>query len=75
MQSSPGRHEMEPTPRISRYVMPAINHSNRHRRASLDWAHADSQRFVGAMVGGIGKAIEEHEAERMQRGGKGTAWG
>ncbi|MCH2171744.1 LLM class flavin-dependent oxidoreductase [Myxococcota bacterium] len=59
---------------ISRYVMPAVNRSNANRTASLDWAHANSERFVGAMAGAIGKAIEEHESERVERDGSGTAW-
>jgi limonene 1,2-monooxygenase len=59
---------------IARYVMPAVNDLNRNRGASLDWAHANSQRFIGAMLGAIGGAIQEHEAERAERGGAGTAW-
>jgi limonene 1,2-monooxygenase len=59
---------------FARYVMPAVNDMNRQRAASLDWAHANSPRFIGAMVGGIQQAIAEHEAERA-RGGAGTRWG
>jgi limonene 1,2-monooxygenase len=59
---------------FSRYVMPAVNRSNRNRAASLDWAHSNSPRFIGAMMGAIGGAIAQHEAERAERGGEGTAW-
>jgi limonene 1,2-monooxygenase len=58
---------------FTRYVIPAVNGANRARGESLDWAHANSQRFIGAMVGGIAKAVDDHEAERAERG-KGTAW-
>jgi hypothetical protein len=54
--------------------MPAVNGSNRNRGASLDWAHANSPSLIGAMMGAIGGAIEQHEAERAERGGAGTAW-
>ncbi len=59
---------------FARYVMPAVNGMNRARGESLDWAHANSERFIGAMMGGIAKAVQDHEAERAQRG-QGTAWG
>jgi limonene 1,2-monooxygenase len=58
---------------FARYVMPAVNGANRARGESLDWAHANSQRFIGAMMGGIAKAVADHEAERAERG-QGTAW-
>jgi limonene 1,2-monooxygenase len=58
---------------FTRYVIPAVNGANRARGESLDWAHANSQRFIGAMVGGIAKAVDDHESERAERG-KGTAW-
>jgi limonene 1,2-monooxygenase len=58
---------------FARYVMPAVNGANRARGESLDWAHANSQRFIGAMMGGIAKAVEDHEAERAERG-QGTGW-
>lgn len=59
---------------FARYVMPAVNDMNRWRGASLDWAHDNSERFIGALMGGVSKAIAEHEAERNERG-EGTAWG
>jgi len=58
---------------FARYVMPAVTGANHARGESLDWAHANSQRFIGAMIGGIAKAVEDHEAERAERG-QGTAW-
>jgi len=60
---------------IARYVMPAVNRANAPRHASIDWASANAPRFIGAMVGAIGTAIAQHEQERSERGGKGTAWG
>jgi limonene 1,2-monooxygenase len=58
---------------FARYVIPAVTGANLARGESLDWAHANSQRFIGAMMGGIVKAVEDHEAERAERG-QGTAW-
>ena len=58
---------------FARYVAPAVNGSNTARGASLDWAHANSQTFIPAMMGGIQKAVEEHEKERAETG-EGTAW-
>jgi len=55
--------------------MPAVNRANAPRHASIDWASANAPRFIGAMVGAIGTAIAQHEQERSERGGKGTAWG
>lgn len=60
---------------IARYVMPAVNGANRARAASLDWAQENSGTFIPAMAGAIGQAIHEHESERAERGGRGTAWG
>jgi len=59
---------------IARYVMPAVNRMNRNRGASLDWAKANSGKFIGAMFQGIGGAIQQYEDERKKRGGAGTAW-
>jgi limonene 1,2-monooxygenase len=58
---------------FARYVMPAVNGSNQARGASLDWAHGNSGKFRGAMMGGIAKAVTDYEAERAQKGA-GTAW-
>ena len=59
---------------FARYVMPAVNGMNRGRSDSLDWAHHNSAKFIGAMMGGISKAIEDHQTERAERG-EGTVWG
>jgi len=59
---------------FARYVVPQVRGLNRNRHASIDWAHANSERLVGAIGAAIGKAIAEHERERAQRGGKGVAW-
>ena len=59
---------------FARYVMPAVNGANRARGDSLDWAHGNSQKFMGAMMGGIQKAVADHEAERAEKG-DGVAWG
>lgn len=58
---------------FSRHVMPAVNGRNDARGASLDWAHGNSEKFMGAMAGGIAKAVTDYEAERAQKGA-GTAW-
>ncbi len=57
---------------FARYVMPAVNDSNRARRDSMQWSYDNSGRFISAMMGGITKAVEEHEKERAESGG--TAW-
>jgi limonene 1,2-monooxygenase len=59
---------------FARYVMPAVNGMNRGRGDSLDWAHDNSSKFIGAMLGGISKAIEDHQTERSERG-EGVVWG
>jgi limonene 1,2-monooxygenase len=59
---------------IARNVIPAINGMNRNRGRSLDWARRNTGTFIPAMLGGITKAISEHEQERAERGGAGTAW-
>ena len=58
---------------IARRVIPAINGMNRNRERSLDWACKHSSEMMPAMMGGIQKAIAEHEAERSDRG-EGVAW-
>jgi limonene 1,2-monooxygenase len=45
---------------FARYVAPRFQHSDR-REASLDFAEANSERFIGAMVQGIGQALETHQ--------------
>ena len=41
----------------------------------MEWARTNSGRFIPAMMGGITNAIADHEKERAERGGSGTAWG
>lgn len=60
---------------IARYVMPAINDSNRLRRRSMEWATRNAGRFMPAYAGGIQKAIDDYERRRAERGGEGTDWG
>jgi limonene 1,2-monooxygenase len=52
---------------LARYVMPAFQHSNENREPSLEWASANSGRFMKAYVGGIEDAIKAHEAEVADR--------
>ena len=59
---------------FARYVIPELRAANRGRQESLDWFNANSERVVGDLRTAIGKAIEEHEAERSESGG-GVAWG
>lgn len=59
---------------IARSVMPEINGMNRNRKRSMEWARRNSGRFIPAMMGGITNAIADHEKERAERGGSGTAW-
>ncbi len=58
---------------FARYVMPALNRLNRGRAASLAAAHANGPRLAAAIGSGIGRAIQQHEAERAATG-RGTAW-
>ena len=59
---------------IARHVIPAVNGMNRNRGRSLDWARRNSGEFIPAMMGGITNAIADHERERAERDGAGTAW-
>jgi limonene 1,2-monooxygenase len=58
---------------FARYVMPALNRSNRARLESLTAARANGPKLAAAIGSGIGRAIAQHEAERAATG-KGTAW-
>jgi limonene 1,2-monooxygenase len=44
---------------FARYVAPRFQHSDR-RADSLDFAEANSDQFIGAMVQGIGETLEKH---------------
>lgn len=59
---------------FARYVMPAIGRLNANRHASLEWFEKNSSYIVGELRGALGKAIAEHEDERVERGGDGVAW-
>ena len=52
---------------IAQYVMPRFQHSNANRGPSLDWAASNADRFMEAYVGGINKAIADHEAEQAAK--------
>ena len=60
---------------FARYVMPEINRTNRNRHESLEWFSRNSELIVGSLRDALGKAIQDHEAERAARGGEGVAWG
>ena len=59
---------------IARYVMPAVNQSNRYRQRSMEWATKNAGTFMPALAGGIQKAIEQYETDRASQGGEGTEW-
>lgn len=59
---------------FARYVIPELRRANRNRHESLDWFSDNSKRVVGDLRAAIGKAIEEHEEERLESG-RGVAWG
>jgi limonene 1,2-monooxygenase len=59
---------------ISRYVMPAVNGDNRARSASLELANEKSGTLIPQLMDALGAATAQHEAERKDRGGRGTAW-
>jgi limonene 1,2-monooxygenase len=44
---------------FARYVTPQFRRSNANRDASLDWANANSDRFIGAMLEGTQKAFDQ----------------
>jgi limonene 1,2-monooxygenase len=52
---------------FARHVMPVFQHSNNNRTASLEWAAENADRFMPSYIGGIQKAIAEHEAEQAER--------
>jgi len=58
---------------LARYVMPRFQHANRNRSASLNWAAENADRFMPSYIGGIQKAIQEHEAEIAGRAAKAAA--
>ena len=52
---------------FARYVMPQFQHSNNNRTPSLDWAGEHADRFMPHYIGGIQKAIQDHEDEKTAR--------
>ncbi len=52
---------------VAQYVMPLFQHSNANRTPSLEWAASNADRFMAEYVGGINKAIADHEAEQAAR--------
>ena len=52
---------------FARHVMPAFQHSNNNRTPSLEWAAENAARFMPSYIGGIQKAIADHEAETAER--------
>jgi limonene 1,2-monooxygenase len=59
---------------IARHVMPVLNRANSARERSMAWATRNAGTFMPAFSVGIQAAIEAHEKERAERGGKGTQW-
>jgi limonene 1,2-monooxygenase len=52
---------------FARHVMPVFQHSNNNRTPSLEWAAENADRFMPSYIGGIQKAIADHEAETADR--------
>lgn len=52
---------------LARYVMPHFQHCNDNRTPSLEWAAGNADRFMAEYMGGIEKAIRQHEAETEAR--------
>lgn len=55
---------------FARYVMPAFQHCNRNRTASLEWAATNADRFMKHYIGGIQTAIQQHDEEVAGRAAK-----
>ena len=52
---------------FARYVMPQFQNTLPRLRDSRDWAAANRGKFIGRAVEAIGKAIQDHHAERSER--------
>jgi limonene 1,2-monooxygenase len=52
---------------FARYVMPQFQHSNNNRTPSLDWAAEKADTFMPHYIGGIQKAIQDHQDEEAAR--------
>jgi len=55
---------------FAREVMPVFQRSAERAVRSRDWAHANRPEFIGAAVGAVDKAIEDHRAEQEVRADK-----
>jgi len=55
---------------FARHVMPQFQNANSNRKASLDWAAANGDRFMEHYISGINAAISLHQDEQAQRGKK-----
>ena len=58
---------------MARYVMPRFQSANKNRSASIEWAAENADRFMPSYIGGIQKAIQEHEAELASNAAKAAA--
>ncbi|MEV6278746.1 LLM class flavin-dependent oxidoreductase [Nocardia sp. NPDC051832] len=45
---------------FAEHVIPHFTRANRNRVASLEWAHANSERMIGGLTAGIQSAFEKH---------------
>jgi limonene 1,2-monooxygenase len=52
---------------IARFVMPRFQGTLSRLRESRDWAAANRGSFIGRAVEAVGKAIQDHYAERADR--------
>ena len=52
---------------FARHVMPQFQHSNSNRTPSLEWAAENADRFMPHYIGGIQKAIQDHQDEEAAR--------
>ncbi len=49
---------------IARYVFPHFQQTNTHRQQAMSWAASNRGKFVGQVMGAIGKEIQKHKAEQ-----------
>ena len=52
---------------FAKEVMPLFQDSARTTVASRDWATANRPEFMGAAIGAVGKAIQDHQAEKAAK--------
>lgn len=58
---------------FARHVAPVFQHSNANRGPSLEWSAENADRFMTSYIGGIQKAIKDHEEETAQKPAKASA--